>query len=1060
MRGAPRGGGGRRGGRTKGGRGGRRDDRRDDEDDNDDERDVAGDDAMQRQRQQQQQQRWWDPAWRAQKLEEVKQSRDTVDPQAVDDAVRRLVDSKQEEVVLSELNLGRRGAEAFAKLTRERYPHLDARRYGTGQTAVVVISTVALPDYRADVDVRSTQRREVGALSSDARRVLARAVSAANELASVKDDSQGGDDVMAKETYGWWDDDDTFAERATANEADDIQRRLEEWRANTKDGQGMQARRALLPAHKSRDELIEAVHASRAVVISGQTGCGKTTQVPQFLLEDNSVVGGEIIVTQPRRLSAMAVSARVAEERGEALGQTVGYRVRLSSKTSRKTRLTFCTTGVLLKRMESDPHLRGVSYVVVDEIHERGMLEDFLLVMLRDIVAEDGAGTCQARVLLMSATLDADHFANYFGDGTKHMHIPGRTFPVSASFLDDLVASNAIVPSRLPAPSTSKASRHAYSKEDDSALSTPRVSDIDVYEEAHGVALGSRVAYEMRRWSEVAESATDVELVVAAIEHVHRTAPLDEHRGAEAALGAVLVFLPGWDSIAKVMDACRDRMPPSETLILPLHASLDTREQNRVFKRSAPGVRKIILSTNVAETSITIDDILYVIDSGKSKQTGFDLINQLATLDETWISQANAVQRRGRAGRVQAGLCVHLFPRCLYDRMQPKPLPEMSRAPLAGLVLQIKALGLGEARGFLSRALDPPDDRLVGEAVSRLKAMDALQADEELTPLGRLLCDVPADPAVAKVLIFGALLGNLDDALIVAAGLSRRSPFALPSDPRLRQAADAAKRRFAGRRMVSDHAAMIGAYLAWEREHNEGGASAARQLCRDEFLSYGALVEMRRLKEQLLEALYDSGVLGTANRRGDRSWPEDRRSALRSALQRHSRRCGSAPLLSAVLAAGLFPNVAAMRQRGRRAKIRTREDGDVDLHPGSVVAQAMYRDPSTRSLGGDWLVYGEKVRTTSVNLRDVSVIPSVALVLFGGAAVPSAGGGGFGGSESWTMLDGWASFDVAHSSEMRSLRTSIDMVFQHKFEDPSWDMEEATGRIADAVEALLDEARQ
>lgn len=601
-------------------------------------------------------------------------------------------------------------------------------------------------------------------------------------------------------------------------------------------------------------------------------------------------------------------------------------------------------------------------------------------------------------------------------------------------------------------------------------MSASRLTDEAAYKAAFGESDGARVAEEMRSWAAegAAESATDVNLVVAAIEYIHGAAPLDD--GADAP-GAALVFLPGWDTINRVLDACRasPRLPASEVLLLPLHASLDMREQNRVFDRPPRGVRKVVLSTNVAETSITIEDVVYVVDAGKAKCKGYDLVNQLETLDEQWISKASAVQRRGRAGRVRDGLCLHLFPKPVFDRFDAKPTPEIVRAPLAGLVLQIKSLRLGKAEPFLRRALDPPDGRLLREALARLTAMGALTADEALTPLGRIMSRVPADPAVAKMLVYGVLLGNLDDALIVAAGLARRSPFALPTDPRQRGAADAAKRRLGGRAMVSDHAAMVGAYLEWDRAYAEGGRRAARDVCRENYLSFGALADMCGMKDQLFDALYDCGLLGQPAQEAasDRRW-RDARADKRDALQRHSRRCGSPSLLAAVLAAGLFPNVAALRQRGRRTKVRTREDGDCDVHPGSVVAAALFSRESGNAgavlRGGEsWLVYSEKVRTSSVTLRDVTAIPSLALVLFGGLAETAGGGGagkgaGFQRGETWSMLDDWAVFEVAHPSDLRALRGAIDAAFARKFAEPGWDMEEVSDGISDAVEALMNDA--
>ena len=353
-----------------------------------------------------------------------------LDEHAVLEDMRAMLrDPSREEMVMRE-NVGREGAEAVERLARSLGLHF--KPYGRGTNTVLAVSKVPLPDYRADLDARRDATRDVE-ISEDARRVVAAALERAEthvfRPAAAKLRRNFGEEETAD---GSKSDDFDDLDDVDASAVDDAEAARERTRRDSPRAVALARARARVPAAARRDEFLEAVAANQVTVVSGETGCGKTTQCPQFVLEralaEGRASATRVVCTQPRRISAVSVAARVAHERGEAVGETVGYRIRLEARVSReRTRLEFCTTGVLLRRLATNPTLRGVSHVFVDEIHERGMHEDFLLIVLRDLLPKRP----DLRVVLMSATMDAGVFADYFGvPREREFHIPGFTHPV------------------------------------------------------------------------------------------------------------------------------------------------------------------------------------------------------------------------------------------------------------------------------------------------------------------------------------------------------------------------------------------------------------------------------------------------------------------------------------------------------------------------------------------------------------------------------------------------------------------------------------------------------
>ena len=616
-------------------------------------------------------QRWWDPEWRNAKLAELREKggRDQMDLDP--DAMKRrmvdlLNDPRAEEIVIRE-NYGRDGAGEIGAIARNLRLHF--KQYGKGTNTNLVASKVPLPDYRADLDGRRRAEHEVD-MSASTMDIVTRALRNTPSVEDLNTNLHGLTHSPTKRQRG--DDEKDKGKGATSTHAplardaavDAAVAEAEAKRRASPRVIAAEATRARLPAFNKRDELLAAVDGAQVLVVSGETGCGKTTQLPQFVLEralaggDASVTG--ILCTQPRRISAISVAARVAQERGEDLGESVGYQIRLEAKRSKRTRLLFCTTGVLLRRLATEPTLASVSHVFVDEIHERGMNEDFLLVVLRDLLPKRP----DLKVVLMSATLDAESFAKYF-DGAPLCHIPGFTYPVEELFLEDALEAfrgNLAVPppdNGHGGGGTWGGRRKRFGRTRDNMTSLGYNPDEDDGDEGAEGAEGadeddpswaclSRGTQEsLRHWRRrcALDDKVDVDLVKNLVAEI----VADPAPDGEDSDGAILVFLTGWDEITKLNDLMRaDRIlgDPRQCVVLPLHGAMPTANQHEIFDKPPRGVRKIILSTNIAETSITIDDITHVVDCGKAKEKTYDALNNLACLKPAWISKASAHQRR------------------------------------------------------------------------------------------------------------------------------------------------------------------------------------------------------------------------------------------------------------------------------------------------------------------------------------------------------------------------------------------------------------------------------
>lgn len=606
--------------------------------------------------------------------------------------------------------------------------------------------------------------------------------------------------------------------------------------------------RMQLPMWHFRQQVVDTVEQEQVVIICGETGCGKSTQVPSFLLEHQLSQGKpcKVYCTEPRRISAISLARRVSEELGEGKGDIgsprslVGYSIRLEANTSKETRLVYATTGIVMRMLEGSNELKEITHLVLDEVHERSIDSDFLLIVLKKLLAKRK----DLKVVLMSATVDAERFSNYFG-GAKVLNVPGRTFPVNVNYLEDAIElTGHTIDKRVKEKVVGLDDDEADIAEPDSSLKPELLKTLQNYTPRTRNTLSQMDEYQI-----------DFDLIVQLISRIATDQSFVNYSKA------ILVFLPGIAEIRTLNDMLLgDRFFQTNWLVYPMHSTIASEDQEAAFLIPPAGHRKIVLATNIAETGITIPDVTCVIDTGKHREMRFDERRQLSRLIDTFISKANAKQRRGRAGRVQEGLCFHLFTRYRHDSiLSDQQTPEMLRLSLQDLAIRVKICKIGGIEETLSGALDPPSAKNIRRAIDALIDVRALTAGEDLTPLGQQLARLPLDVFLGKLILMGTIFKCLDMAVTVAAILSSKSPFVAPFGQR----AQADTVRLAFRRGDSDLLTVYNAYLAWKRVCSATGSNGGQefQFCRKNFLSPQTLANIEDLKGQLLVSLVDSGFL-------------------------------------------------------------------------------------------------------------------------------------------------------------------------------------------------------
>ena len=709
-------------------------------------------------------------------------------------------------------------------------------------------------------------------------------------------------------------------------------------------GASIQDFRRKLPAYKMKEDIIRAVRGNQVTVLSGDTGCGKTTQLPQLLFDagiGQEMPGrGMILCTQPRRVSAISVAQRVAQERGERCGDSVGYSIRFENVVSENTRMLFLTTGILLRRLHTDPELHGVSTVIVDEVHERDVDTDFALLLLRDLV---WSGKTKLRLVVMSATIQVEKLVDYFKQPKRPLppliSIPGALFDVKEYFLDDALQWLGVDPKTVPAMATAIEAAKAGSAA--AAAACAASNQQSSYADMKEAALANLD-------KKATETTVPVEVICGIIDQYHKQAPRSN---------AVLVFLPGWAAIDKTMNMLRQKYPQAarELSILPLHSSLTTSEQQRVFVPAPKNFRKVVLATNIAETSITIDDIVLVIDSCLHKGTSYDSAGNTSSLTSQLIAKANGRQRRGRAGRVAAGVCVHLLPKASYEKLPDFLLPEMQRTALEEICLQVKAIVSDRTcLDVLSRALDAPPAISIAHAVDQLYAVGALDSKERLTALGRVLASMPLHPALGKMLLLGAAMGVFDPLCTLAAALSGKSPFVKPMPHQMIEARRAQGQFDLGKN--SDHFAVLELYGQWSR------APRRSDFAFQNWADHMVLNHIERMRSQLRNLLNHSGFL----KKAPAGW--------------ESRYATNDSLVRFALAHSLTPRLAVMERdhRNRHNNVFCWDNKPCGIHPSSGLSRMKLKDVS----GCEFFVYFDRMRVESqLSIFDATSLSRTTAVL-------------------------------------------------------------------------------
>jgi len=703
--------------------------------------------------------------------------------------------------------------------------------------------------------------------------------------------------------------------------------------------ESMRKSRAALPITIRTQELLDHIRENDVTICMAATGSGKTTQIPQLVLDD-CVDRGEgskcnIICTQPRRLAAITVAQRVAKERGEQLGSSIGYQVRFESRLPEgRGTVTFCTTGIFLKRMQSALDTSGtseqgrslddVTHIVVDEVHERDVDSDLLLVVLKRLLADRKARGNPIKVILMSATIDPTLFQQYFPDHqglpSKVIEVPGRAFPVKKHFLDEFVSGLTSTPGAAEAFAQESVTKYVHNELGPAALqlyqtlppraiTTPGTS-------RSGSGRSTPTQDGRDRGDELELPAPLVALTIA---HVLRNS--EE--------GHVLTFLPGWDEIQSVH---RYLTNPGSNLgmnfgdqtrwsIHLLHSAIPVAEQQVIFEPPPEGVRRIILATNIAETSVTIPDVVYVVDTAKIKEQRFDPERHISSLVSAWVGSSNLNQRAGRAGRHRPGEYFGIISQKRASELHPYQTVEMKRVDLSNIVMHVKALNFPgmSVEDVLSGTIEPPATERVTAAMKDLTMVGALDTQGNLTPLGKVLLQLPVEVQVGRLVLLGTFFKSLDHALTLAAILTNRDPFVSPMH--LKQEATAVKNSWTPSDFRSDALATLKAYNAWWEMQGRGDYVAANRFCSNNFLSKPTLLMIQKIKVHLLQSLYRAGVIDVSMGTAEQPWVGRRREMTVPPELDVNRR--STSLLVALIAVASQPNFAV---RTGEKSYRTSQD--------------------------------------------------------------------------------------------------------------------------------------
>ncbi|MCD4755302.1 MAG: ATP-dependent RNA helicase HrpA, partial [Deltaproteobacteria bacterium] len=621
------------------------------------------------------------------------------------------------------------------------------------------------------------------------------------------------------------------------------------------------------------DDLVSALSQNQVIIVSGETGSGKTTQLPKICLAAGRGTHRKIACTQPRRVAAITVAARVAEELGPQGPRLVGYKIRFRDSTVPETRIKFVTDGMLLAEVQQDPKLRAYDTIIVDEAHERSLNIDFLLGILRRLLPTRP----ELKVIITSATMDTAHFCQAFGK-VPVIEIAGRGYPVEIQY---------------------------------KPIEQDEESDI-----------------------------TTVEKVIFATEKIRRKDPF----------GDILVFLPTEREILETVkilkSGCEDN-----ALVLPMYGRLAASDQKRIF-RPAP-VQKIVVATNVAETSITVPGIMYVVDSGLARIARYNVRSRTKALPIVPISRASADQRAGRAGRVHAGVCVRLYSEEDYEDRSEYTLPEIRRSNLAEVILRLYAMKLGPVDKF--PFVDAPSSQAIKEGFTTLRELRALNAAGRLTRTGRIMAKLPLDPRISRMIIEARHENALKEVVIIASAMSIQDPRERPADKE--NQADQAHSSF--KDPSSDLLTFIKMWNAYHKELKAGRSrNQIRKYCRENFLSYNRMQEWKDIHDQIMDILQEAEKFPQITKfplNHQISQSPNSFSITKSPNHQINRSIHCSVL------SGFLGQIALKQEGSRYLAARGRE---VFLFPGS----SLYKK------GPKWIVATELIRTSRLFARTVAAV--------------------------------------------------------------------------------------
>ncbi|XP_066534168.1 probable ATP-dependent RNA helicase DHX40 [Hoplias malabaricus] len=635
-----------------------------------------------------------------------------------------------------------------------------------------------------------------------------------------------------------------------------------------------------LPIYQHRHKLVECVKENQFVVITGETGSGKTTQLPQYLHRAGLCRDGKISVTQPRRVAAITVAQRVSQEMGFQLGREVGYQVRFDDCTSKDTLIKYVTDGCMLREILADPSLKQYSVVILDEVHERSLNTDILLGLLKQTRSQGSSGRAvPLKVVVMSATLETDKLSAFFGH-CPVFTIPGRTYPVKELFCGKI---------------------------------GPKDMDSSVYVK------------------EVVKMALDI--------HTNE------------ASGDILVFLTGQNEIEKACDMLFEKAESIDyrfdmhdrtvegLLILPLYGSMPTDQQKQIFQPAPAGVRKCVVSTNIAATSLTINGIKYIVDSGFVKQLNHNSRVGLDILEVVPISKSEAQQRAGRAGRTSAGKCFRIYNKEFWEKCMPEyTVPEIQRTSLTSVVLTLKCLGVHDVIRF--PYLDHPEERFLLTALKQLYQFDAIDRKGNVTTLGKLMVEFPLPPGLTRALLKSAALGCEELMLPVAAMLSVENIFIRPGHPEKQKEAEKIHRELAASASSSnDFLVLLCIFEKCKASENPS------TWCKHHWIHWRAVKTAFSVETQLTELIL--------RLKQQKDFPQETFKGSNSELLRHC------------LCLGYFTNVAR-RSMGKAFCTMDGHGSTVHIHPSS----SLFGQEAQL----DWIIFHDVLVTSRVYVRTVCPI--------------------------------------------------------------------------------------